>query len=108
MSATASSEHPNIGSEGIADFAIDGDESTIWHTKWSPVEALPQHITLDLGGSYNINKFTYMPRQDALNGSISKYEFQVSTDGENFTKVLEGDWTADHSTKVCSRIYFKI
>ena len=100
MSATASSEHPNIGSEGIADFAIDGDESTIWHTKWSPVEALPQHITLDLGGSYNINKFTYMPRQDALNGSISKYEFQVSTDGENFTKVLEGDWTADHSTKV--------
>ena len=63
MSATASSEHPNIGSEGIADFAIDGDESTIWHTKWSPVEALPQHITLDLGGSYNINKFTYMPRQ---------------------------------------------
>ncbi|EOU1464795.1 discoidin domain-containing protein [Clostridium perfringens] len=100
MSATASSEHPNIGSEGIADFAIDGDESTIWHTKWSPVEALPQHITLDLGGSYNINKFTYMPRQNALNGSISKYEFQVSTDGENFTKVLEGDWTADHSTKV--------
>lgn len=100
MSATASSEHPNIGSEGIANFAIDGDESTIWHTKWNPVEALPQYITLDLGGSYNINKFTYMPRQDVLNGSISKYEFQVSTDGENFTKVLEGDWTADHSTKV--------
>ena len=26
MSATASSEHPNIGLEGIANFAIDGDE----------------------------------------------------------------------------------
>ncbi|MGG5461924.1 discoidin domain-containing protein [Clostridium sp. B9] len=99
MTATASSEHPNIGSEGIAEFAIDGDESTIWHTKWSPVEQLPQHITLDLGGTYNVNKFTYMPRQDALNGSISKYELQVSTDGENFTKVTEGDWTADNTTK---------
>ncbi|MDZ4992914.1 family 20 glycosylhydrolase [Clostridium perfringens] len=100
MKATASSEHPNIGTEGLAEFAIDGDESTIWHTKWSPVDKLPQHITLDLGGSYDINKFTYMPRQDALNGSISEYELQVSTDGENFTKVAEGTWTADNSTKV--------
>ncbi|EGT3617277.1 glycosyl hydrolase family 20, partial [Clostridium perfringens] len=52
MKATASSEQPNIESEGLANFAIDGDESTIWHTKWSPVDKLPQHITLDLGGSY--------------------------------------------------------
>ncbi|MDZ5252256.1 discoidin domain-containing protein [Clostridium sp. LIBA-8841] len=100
MKATASSEHPNIGTEGLAEFAIDGDESTIWHTKWSPVDKLPQHITLDLGGSYDINKFTYMPRQNGLNGSISEYELQVSTDGENFTKVAEGNWTADNSTKV--------
>lgn len=102
MTATASSEHPNIGTEGLASFAIDGNESTIWHTKWSGTpDALPQHITLALGGNYIVNKFTYLPRQGgATNGMITKYELQVSTDGEKFQTVKAGSLRNDSILKV--------
>lgn len=92
MTATASSEHPNIGTEGLASFAIDGNEATLWHTNWSGSgDKLPQHITLSLGGNYTIDTFTYLPRQGSgTNGIITKYELQVSTDGSNFKTVKNG------------------
>ncbi|MGL5379238.1 discoidin domain-containing protein [Clostridium sp.] len=102
MKITASSEHPNIGTEGLATFAIDGNERTIWHTKWSGVpDKVPQSLTLDLGGSYVINKFTYLPRQDgANNGTITKYQIQVSTDGIEFKTVKTGSLRSDAILKV--------
>ena len=47
MTITATSEHPNVGTEGLARFAIDGDEGTIWHTKYSPKDELPQSVTIN-------------------------------------------------------------
>ncbi|TPE20672.1 alpha-N-acetylglucosaminidase TIM-barrel domain-containing protein [Clostridium perfringens] len=99
MKATATSEHPDEGNEGLAKFAIDGKENTIWHTKYSPVEELPQSITLELGGSYEINKFTYLPRSGAKNGNITKYELHVSEDGNDFRKISEGNWDDSGSLK---------
>ena len=99
MKATASSEHPNVGSEGLASFAIDGKEGTIWHTNYTNKVELPQHITLDLGGSYTLNKFTYLPRQSGTNGNITQYEIQVSTNGTDFTKVAEGNWENNSNIK---------
>ncbi|WP_415336983.1 alpha-N-acetylglucosaminidase TIM-barrel domain-containing protein [Clostridium perfringens] len=99
MKATATSEHPDVGNEGLAKFAIDGKENTIWHTKYNPVEELPQSITLELGGSYEINKFTYLPRSGAKNGNITKYELHVSEDGNNFRKISEGNWDDSGSLK---------
>ncbi|MGL5381004.1 endo-alpha-N-acetylgalactosaminidase family protein [Clostridium sp.] len=94
MTATASNSQP--GEE--ASMAIDGSASTLWHTSWSGV-ALPQSITLDLGGSYTIDKVTCLPRQSGDNGKILKYQLEVSTDGENFTKVSEGTWDRDSELK---------
>lgn len=99
MKATATSEHPDVGNEGLAKFAIDGKENTIWHTKYNPVEELPQSITLELGGSYEINKFTYLPRSGAKNGNITKYELHVSEDGNDFRKISEGNWDDSGSLK---------
>ncbi|WFD88545.1 alpha-N-acetylglucosaminidase TIM-barrel domain-containing protein [Clostridium perfringens] len=99
MKATATSEHPDVGNEGLAKFAIDGKENTIWHTKYNPVDNLPQSITLELGGSYEINKFTYLPRSGSKNGNITKYEFHVSEDGNDFRKVSEGNWEDSGSLK---------
>ncbi|WP_270549982.1 alpha-N-acetylglucosaminidase TIM-barrel domain-containing protein [Clostridium perfringens] len=99
MKATATSEHPDVGNEGLAKFAIDGKENTIWHTKYSPVDNLPQSITLELGGSYEINKFTYLPRSGAKNGNITKYELHVSEDGNDFRKISEGNWDDGGSLK---------
>ena len=60
---------------------------------------LPQSITLELGGSYEINKFTYLPRSGAKNGNITKYELHVSEDGNDFRKISEGNWDDGGSLK---------
>lgn len=99
MTATATSEHPNIGSEGLDDFAIDGNESTFWHTNWTNPVQLPQSVTIELGGTYTIDKFTYLPRQSGSNGNITSYEIQVSTNGTDFCKVSEGKWENNASLK---------
>ncbi|MDP4206892.1 MAG: alpha-L-fucosidase [Bacteroidota bacterium] len=69
--------------------AIDGDYSTFWHTSWKQdAPAQPHQITVSLGEELNIKGFTYTPRNDAsLTGIIFRYEFWVSEDGTNWTKV---------------------
>lgn len=94
MSASASSFQP--GDEPSN--ALDGDEATIWHTKWSPAH-LPESITLDLGGKYNINQMNYKPRAAASNGTITGYNLYTSVDGTNFTKIANGSWARDEKTK---------
>lgn len=100
MKASATSEHPNVGSEGLASFAIDGKPGTIWHTNYNTPVQLPQSITLDLGRAYNINKFSYLPRSNGGNGTITEYELQVSTNGTDFITVSEGNWGQDGTLKV--------
>src|SRR5262249_31796346 len=63
--------------------SFDGNNSTLWHTKWAvtgtctvdPNAPTPPHeIQINLGASYNISGFRYLPRQDGYsNGSISQY-----------------------------------
>ncbi|WP_066676875.1 discoidin domain-containing protein [Clostridium septicum] len=100
MLATATSEHPNVGTEGLASFAIDGDETTIWHTNYNTSSPLPQSITLNLGGTYQVDRVSYLPRQSGgLNGNITGYELHVSTNGSDFTKVKEGTFENNASLK---------
>lgn len=101
MSIEASSEHPNVGNEGLASFAIDGNKDTIWHTKYgSGFTQLPHDITINLGKEYTINKYSYLPRSGSSNGNITKYEIQVSTDGQSFKTVASGNWDNNSNEKV--------
>jgi hypothetical protein len=92
MSATATSYH--VGYEPSK--ALDGNSTSMWHTEWAPLAALPQSITLNLGGSYNINKLRYLPRDGTdgyANGRITSYNIYVSTNGTNFgSPVASGTW----------------
>ena len=100
MTVTASSEETS-GEYAPASNVIDGDVETFWHSKWTgQPEELPHRLTLDLGEAYSINKVTLVPRQDQDNGVITKYEIHTSMDGENYTKVAEGDWAANKGLKV--------
>ena len=58
---------------------LDGDNTTIWHTEYSPdLAALPHEITLDMQSSYLIGSITYLPRQDGYsNGNIGEHIIQV-------------------------------
>ena len=93
MTATATS------SQGTDDAsrAVDGDPATLWR---SASGALPQSITLDLGGVYDISELRYQPRFDGvLNGHITAYTLAVSTDGATFTDVRTGTWIASEAMK---------
>jgi alpha-glucosidase len=66
--------------------AFDGNRDTMWVTQWLQSSPPPPHdIQINLGGTYNINGFRYLPRQDGQPfGSIGEYRFYVSTDGVNW------------------------
>src|ERR1035437_4503206 len=74
------------GADNSAANAIDNNSSTFWHTRWSSDQALPHHITIDMGNSHRIGGFTYLPRQDGNpNGTVEKYRFETSADGVTWT-----------------------
>ncbi|WP_242220945.1 M6 family metalloprotease domain-containing protein [Bacillus cereus group sp. BfR-BA-01380] len=88
----------------LGNYAFDGNKDTFWHTNWSPVAPMPHEIQIDLGATYNISKFSYLPRQDTqVNGTIKDYEFYVSSDGVNWgTAVATGTFTNDTTLKQVS------
>ncbi|WP_171645785.1 endo-alpha-N-acetylgalactosaminidase family protein [Paenibacillus phytorum] len=99
MTATATDAETENEDNGPSN-AIDDDESTIWHTRWDNPNQFPQSITLNLGGTYNINQIKYLPRQDGgKNGMIMNYNLYTSTDGIHFTKVTSGTWATDGKEK---------
>ena len=94
-----------VGQNGGAANAFDGNNGTIWHTKWlngSP--AAPHEIQIDLGKSYTLNGLRYLPRQDgSSNGTIARYEFYVSADGVNWgTAVATGTFANSSALKSVS------
>ncbi|HXZ79424.1 MAG TPA: discoidin domain-containing protein [Terriglobales bacterium] len=66
--------------------AFDGNFSSMWQTQYcSGSPDLPHEIQIDLGATYNVAGFRYLPRQDGkARGKITAFEFYVSTDGVNW------------------------
>lgn len=107
LRAVADSEENN-GSDGPASSAVDGSESTYWHSGYSDGKVKPDiannnnnTITIDLGTEYKIGRLEYVPRQSGSNGTIAKYEIWCSKEetGDDFTKISEGSWESDAETK---------
>ncbi|TWU03273.1 sulfatase-like hydrolase/transferase [Neorhodopirellula pilleata] len=80
----ASSE--NVANQKYARNAIDGDESTLWHTRFGANAAEPPHeLVIDLGATRRIEGFVYLGRQDGgWNGAVKDVEFYVSEDPDKF------------------------
>ncbi len=53
-----------VGADHSAARAIDGDSSTIWHTRWNAGQKQPHAITVDMGTTHRVGGFTY-PRASA-------------------------------------------
>lgn len=76
--------------------AIDGTNSTFWHTRWSgaSVPAHPHHLIIDMGSPQPVGGFTYLPRQGNVNGRVKNWRFFLSDDGTNWSDpVLRGSFT---------------
>ncbi len=81
------------GADNSAARAIDGDSSTIWHTRWNADQRQPHSIVVDMGKTNQIGGFTYLPRQDGLlNGVVDRYRFETSTDGAAWTTNAGGSF----------------
>ncbi len=71
--------------EGEIHHAVDGDENTFWHSRWSGEPAQPPHfLTLDFGREVNVSAVNYVARVDMENGHIRDYEIYLSMDGQNW------------------------
>jgi hypothetical protein len=84
--------------------AIDGLTAAgapLWHTRYTPIsDPYPHTLILNLGASYPVNGFRYLPRQDGPNGTIILYQFAVSPDGSTWgVPVAEGSLFPDSSQK---------
>ena len=79
------------GNEGK--LAIDGNNSTYWHTEWQGSEpAHPHTLIVDMQRTYRITAFTYLARQDGQqNGMVKDYEVYFSKDGQTWgTAAVKG------------------
>ncbi len=94
-----SSQWTDASSVTPAANAMDGNENTIWHTKWDGTAQSDVWIQADLGDVRKVARFTYVPRQSNDTGIITKYKIEVSQNGSQWTKVAEGAWDADSATK---------
>jgi hypothetical protein len=91
-----------VGENGAVTNALDGNTATFWHTEWYQQTApLPHTLVLDLGGSYQVDGFRYLPRQDGYpQGTMASYQFYVSNDGTTWgTPVAAGTLAADTTEK---------
>jgi alpha-L-fucosidase len=109
ISAYATGWHTGEGARGVIDGRSDVNSETCWST-WSstPGEgalALPQSVTVDLGGLWsNVSTLEYLPKQwnrtGTTDGDITAYTIFTSTDGVTFSEVANGRWAGDRTTKL--------
>ena len=108
--ATAPSNYNGTGNEGPASNAVDGNESTYWHSNWgtnsddnpNDLTNKPEkrYIQLELEEATELIALRYKPRPTVANGIVTKYRVEVSTDGNTFVPVSEGDWAHDTAWKI--------
>ena len=85
--------------EGPAEFVLDGDPSTLWHTDWYGKNRDNHWIQFELSEDYVVDGLRYLPRSGSNNGVITKYEIQISNDGENFETIKTGSWAVNKNWK---------
>lgn len=105
---TGSADSDQGGSEA-ASYAVDGNESTIWHSNYTG--GIQPDISGGKNNSYtilldkntDIGRLEYVPRKGGGNGVILSYSISYSTtaDGDDFQelKIRNNNWEDNDSTK---------
>ena len=80
------------------DAALDGNADSFWEAAWDIGNTNPELLwyQIELTEEIEIDAVRYLPRWGGnagnVNGFITEYRIEVSTDGENWTTVAEGTW----------------
>ena len=71
-----------------APLAFDGKADTMWYS-----DRTPSHFVVDMQKEQTVNGFAYLPRQDGKTvGMTTRYRVELSTDGQNWKNVAEGEF----------------
>ena len=102
---TTDNEQSLTGKEGPVSLAFDNDETTFWHTQYSPSKKnLPAEIVIDMKEAYDINGFYYLPRQSGANGNIKEYSIYYENEAKEWKPLIEnGTWGSSNDEKA---VYF--
>ncbi|MBS5165433.1 MAG: S-layer homology domain-containing protein [Butyricicoccus pullicaecorum] len=108
MTAYAPSWNEANGSDGPPSFAVNGNADDWWHSRYGEGEGhdnlseYPEErfIQLELEEETVLNALRYLPRKGELNGVITKYYIEVSTDGHEWSSIAEGTWEASAGWKL--------
>ncbi|XEC33063.1 discoidin domain-containing protein [Streptomyces fradiae] len=102
----AASDEETLKENGRAVNVLDGDATTIWHSRWSGTPApLPHSITIDMHRTTAVSALVYQPRKDKANGRAGAYTVTTSTDGTTFgAPVSSGTWRDDDTVKTATFI----
>jgi alpha-L-fucosidase len=93
------------GKQTEAHKMIDEDPHTFWATKEGATS--PGEVTIDLGKEHNLKGFTYWPMQERFPfGIITDYEFLAGTDGKNWKKVAEGEFSNVINNPIVQTVLF--
>lgn len=91
-----------IASQPGADlsYAFDHEElGDIWHSIYKG-STVPYDITMDLGSFNTLDRFEYVPRIDAGNGTILEGYWQISENGIDWSESQSFVWERNNETKV--------
>lgn len=79
------------------DKAIDGNISTLWHTRWGyTTPEKDRFIILELQNSEKLDAIRYLPKSGSGNGDnngrIHQYRVEISENGTEWKTVSKGNW----------------
>ena len=102
VAGTASNNDP-------AGNVLDSNSDSIWHSEWTENENIysrdKHHLTFTLNELTEIDGMRYLPRQNGVNGIITKYNLYVSSSdsGDDWEIIVEdGVFANDNSWKMVS------
>ncbi|OVE82714.1 hypothetical protein BVY04_00150 [bacterium M21] len=92
--ATASSGDPAL--------PLDGRMLGTNYIRWIIDKSFPQQVTFDLGNSWSgidalmvVPVHRMKPERSVREGNLTNYRISSSQDGQTFSRVAEGKWSAD-------------
>ena len=98
--------HTTTGNMFEAIKVIDDDPKTYWATD-EGVKTI-QEVVIDLGKTYALKGFTYLPIQERYPfGIITNFEFYVSPDDISWERVVRGEFANIVNSRIEQKVAFK-
>lgn len=68
--------------DGLATNVLDYQDDTYWHSNYVTSLGMPQHLSFDLGGAYDLSGVKFLARQGGTNGDVFEAAVYVADTAE--------------------------